>query len=158
MRAGLCENPEDYRWCSYAAAVAGEKESRRGLARAFGRVKWTAKLAADYRMILFGQGQEVIGGATPRGSVPPKRGFARERVRAELKRGGRLPLHLALRCRVRYFTDGVVLGSSAFLEDFFEKRRAFFGPRRKTGARRMRGADWGGVRTLRDLKVDVIEA
>jgi len=69
-----------------------------------------------------------------------------------------LPQHLALRCRVRYFTDGVVLGSSGFLEDFFEKKRAFFGPRRKTGARRMRGADWGGVRTLRDLQVDVIEA
>ncbi|MGK0186392.1 MAG: putative transposase, partial [Verrucomicrobiales bacterium] len=23
VRAGLCANPEDYRWCSYAAAVAG---------------------------------------------------------------------------------------------------------------------------------------
>ena len=110
VRAGLCENPEDYRWCSYAAAVAGEKEARRGLAHAFGRVKWTAKLAGDYRMILFGQGQEVVGGATPRGYVAPKRGFARERVREELERGGRLPLHLPLRCRVRYFTDGVVLG------------------------------------------------
>ena len=134
--------------------MAGEQEARRGLAHAFGRVKWTAKLAGDYRMILFGQGQEVIGGATPRGYVAPKRGFARERVREELERGGRLPLHLALRCRVRYFTDGVVLGSNGFLEE----KRAFFGPRRKSGARRMRGADWGGVRTLRDLQVDVIEA
>jgi len=138
---GQCENPEDYRWCSYAAAVAGEKEARRGLAHAFGRVKWTAKLAADYRMILFGQGQELIGGATPRGYVQPKRGFERERVRAELKRGGRLPLHLALRCRVRYFTNGAVLGSSAFVEEFFEKRRDYFGPGRQTGARRMRGTD-----------------
>jgi len=109
-------------------------------------------------MILFGQGQEVVGGATPRGYVAPKRGFARERVREELEGGGRLPLHVALRCRVRYFTDGVALGSSGFLEDFFEKKRAFFGPRRKSGARRMRGADWGGVRTLRDLQVDVIKA
>jgi len=73
--------------------------------------------------------------------VPPKRGFSRERVRAELKRGGRLPLHLAMRCRVRYFTDGVALGSSDFLEDFFGEKRAYFGPRRKTGARRMRGAE-----------------
>jgi len=85
VRAGLCENPEDYRWCSYAAAAAGGAEARRGLARAFERVKWTAKLAGDYRMILFGQGQEVIGGATPLGYVPPKRGFARERPRNEQK-------------------------------------------------------------------------
>jgi len=66
-----------------------------------------------------------------------------------LRAGGNLPLPAVLRCRVRYFTDGVVLGSSAFLEEFFEKRRAFFGPQRKSGARRMRGADWGGVRIHR---------
>ena len=93
VRAGLCDNPEeDYRWWPeggqpfYAAAVAGEPEARRGLAHAFGRVKWTAKLAGDYRMLLFGQGQEVVGGATPRGYVAPKRGFARERVREELEK------------------------------------------------------------------------
>ncbi|MEZ5329776.1 MAG: hypothetical protein R3F19_32410 [Verrucomicrobiales bacterium] len=32
----MCENPEDYRWCSYAAAVGGDVVSRRGLARAWG--------------------------------------------------------------------------------------------------------------------------
>lgn len=86
-----------------------------------------------------------------------KRGFSRREVEAVLQAGGKLPLPALLRCRVRYFTDGVALGSSGFLEEFFEKRRAFFGPRRETGTRRMRGADRGGVRTLRDLKVDVIE-
>jgi hypothetical protein len=30
------------------------------------------------------------------------------------------------------------------------------GPRRKTGARKMRGADFGGLRVLRDLRVRVI--
>ena len=32
VRAGLVDDPKDYRWCSYAAAVAGDREARRGLA------------------------------------------------------------------------------------------------------------------------------
>ena len=151
VRAGLCENPEDYRWCSYAAAVGGEREARRGLAKAFGRQKWTAKVAADYRMILFGRGQEVIGGATPRGYVKPKRGFSRERVVSEQKRGAKLPMHAALRCRVRYFTAGAVLGSREFVNGVFEQNRDRFGPSRESGARPMRGAEWGNLTTMRDL-------
>ena len=36
---------------------------------------------------------------------------------------GRLPLNEILRCRVRYFTDGVILGSRVFVEDQFRKHR-----------------------------------
>ena len=126
------------------------------------RAHWRT-VSRDYRMWLFGTGEErgesatssassVAGKQKPKG----KRGFARQEVKAVLRAVGKLPLPAVLRCRVRYFTDGVVLGSSAILEDFFEKPRAFFGPERQSGARRMRGADWGSVRTLRDLKVDVI--
>jgi putative transposase len=152
VRAGLCENPEDYRWCSYAAAIAGDVESRRGLASAFRRERWTGKLARDYRLILFGEGQEVSGGVTPRGYVKPRRGFSRERVLAEQKRGGKLALHEALRCRVRYFTSGAVIGSRAFVDEIFERHRDRFGPKRETGARKMRGADWGALTSLRDLR------
>ena len=151
VRAGLCENPEDYRWCSYAAAAAGDREACRGLAKAFGRQKWTAKVAADYRVILFGQGQEVVGGATPRGYVTPKRGFSRQRVLAEFNRGGKLPLQAALRCRVRYFTAGAVMGSREFVNAVFEQNRDRFGPSRESGARPMRGAEWGKLTTMRDL-------
>ena len=41
--------------------------------------------------------------------------------------GGRIPLEAALRCRVRYFTDGVVLGSQHFVNEFFRRQREFFG-------------------------------
>jgi REP element-mobilizing transposase RayT len=33
VRAGMVEDPKDYRWCSYAEAVAGNKRSREGLQR-----------------------------------------------------------------------------------------------------------------------------
>jgi hypothetical protein len=70
-----------------------------------------------------------------------------------MRSGGRLPLSAVLRCRVRYFTDGVALGSEEFLERFFQSKRevGLFGTRRRTGARNMRYAQWGEMRTMRDL-------
>ena len=61
-----------------------------------------------------------------------------------------------LRCRVRYFTDGAVLGSSEFVQDQFEAFRKYLSEHRKSGPRRMRGGNWGGLTVLRDLQTDVI--
>ena len=61
-----------------------------------------------------------------------------------------------LRCRVRYFTDGAVLGSNDFVQDQFEIFRGYLSERLKSGPRRMRGGDWGGLTVLRDLQKDVI--
>lgn len=44
-----------------------------------------------------------------------------------------------LRCRIRYFTDGAVIGSRVFVDGFFNQCRDRFGPKRKNGARRLRG-------------------
>jgi hypothetical protein len=57
---------------------------------------------------------------------------------------------------VRYFSDGVVLGSQGFVDEFFEGQREYFGERRKSGGRKMKGADWGGLRVLRDLRDGVV--
>ena len=54
---------------------------------------------------------------------------------------GKMPLAKALRCRVRYLSDGAVLGSAEFVE---------------TGARRMRGAEWGDLCVIRDLRREVM--
>ncbi len=43
------------------------------------------------------------------------------------------------------------------MDDFFEDKRDGFGEKRKDGGRRMRGAQWGELRVLRDLRRDVIE-
>ncbi|HNQ87281.1 MAG TPA: hypothetical protein PKM73_01455 [Verrucomicrobiota bacterium] len=59
-----------------------------------------------------------------------------------------------LRLRVRYFSDGVVLGSRNDGNGAFEESRERFGERRRTGARPMRGlAALGHWMTLRDLRV-----
>jgi hypothetical protein len=60
-----------------------------------------------------------------------------------------------LRWKIRYFTDGAVVGSREFVDGFFEAARDRFGARRKSGARRMRGKAGGAAGALwsvRDLR------
>jgi hypothetical protein len=60
-----------------------------------------------------------------------------------------------LRCRVRYFTDGVVIGSKQFVNEAFAGARERFGPECKDGARKLRGhasAAAGLLWSMRDLQ------
>jgi len=156
VRAGLVEDPKDYRFSSYGAALGGSAEAREGLRRllqaALGRgesLTWE-DVQGLYRQRLYVQGQEK--GLTPEGR-PLRAGFTVAQVQAVLAAGGRLPLAEALRCRVRYFSDGLALGSREFLEAVFSRYRCQFGPRRSTGARPMRFGEWGELATLRDLRL-----
>ncbi|MCF6311484.1 MAG: transposase [Verrucomicrobiales bacterium] len=158
IRAGLAQTPEGYRWCSYASAVAGSRAARQGLSFAVTgrqRVAWRT-VVAEYRCLLYVKGEEVEAGQSVDGHVKRKGGFSQAEIAEVLEVGGRLPVAVALRCRVRYFSDGAVLGSQRFVDEFFEDKRADFGAKRKDGGRRMRGAQWGELRVLRDLRSNVI--
>ena len=78
-----------------------------------------------------------------------------------IRRHGGLPemdMAKMLRCRVRYFTDGAVIGSKEFVNGAFAAARERFTERRKDGARRMRGsgkAAAGVLWSVRDLRVRV---
>ncbi len=161
LRAGIVTRIEDYRWCGYASAVAGDQEARKGLGRIFDRAYWVSgedhaanwkDTGASYRLLLYGEG-EIREFVEP-GGRPSRPGFTREQVQEEIARGGKLPLGQVLRLKVRYLSDGVALGSTVFVEEVFERNRARFGSRRTSGARRMGGADWGDLRVIRDLRAD----
>ena len=160
VRAGMVSDPKDYRWCGYAEAVAGNAPARRGLCAILKqtsyaenwKVTWR-ETAAKYRLLLFGKGEAAA--ADPEFGTKGKRGFSVERIEAEIARGGKLSIPEILRCRVRYFCDGAIFGSVEFVNDIFESNRSRYGPTRKIGARKMRGAEWGELRVLRDLRVDV---
>jgi hypothetical protein len=69
-----------------------------------------------------------------------------------------LKLAAMLRCRVRYFTDGAVIGSKAFVNEAFAAARERFTAKRVDGARRMKGngkAAAGVIWSIRDLRVRV---
>ena len=84
-----------------------------------------------------------------------RKAFSREEVKAMIASGEVVPWTEAMRCRVRYFTDGGVLGSRGFVDAFFQSYRDKFGARRVDGARKLRGIAIGDVFCLRALRVEV---
>ena len=108
-------------------------------------------MAREYRVLLFGRGEAHAGGETADGRyVKAKPGFSRQQIEEEIEKGGHLPIWKVLRCRVRYFSDGAVLGSRSFVDSYFERERSRFGAKRETGARKLR-VSLGSVTSLRDL-------
>ena len=146
VRAGLVEDPKDYRFCGYAEAVVMDGKARAGLASFLPGKTWREK-AGHYREYLFCRA-EISGHAD-------KVSLTREQIRAKLRKDGQLALNEVLRLRVRYLTDGAVLGSREFVDACFRRFRPHFGSRRKEGARPMKGAEWGGLMVLRALQQDV---
>ena len=116
-----------------------------------GRSSDWREVGKAYRMHLFGEGEQRLG--DPRTGKGARPGIDPERVEAVIARDeGNLSVPQVLRQRVRYFCDGAVFGSREFVEAVFEKHRERFGVKRKTGSRKMRGAEWGNLATLRDLQ------
>lgn len=144
VRAGLVDDPKDYRWSGYAEAVAGDQQARRGLVLAIQLEKANADwrhVGAAYRKVIFGIGEKTAS----------RGGISRDEVAKVWAAGGKLSLAQLLRCRVRYFTDGLVIGTEGFVDHFFESRREIFSGGRTTGARRLKGGDWGELRCARAL-------
>jgi hypothetical protein len=82
-----------------------------------------------------------------------KRGISKKRVEEVIANKGKLTRWEMLRCRVRYFCDGAVLGTKDFVNGIFEAERHRFGPKRTSGARPMRHVEADGLTTLRDLRL-----
>ncbi|OVE73991.1 hypothetical protein BVX94_02015 [bacterium B17] len=153
VRAGIVKDPRNYRFCGYGEAMGGKKEARGGLLRIIqneGIAGTWKEISSLYRKQLYVTGES--GGIDETGKAL-KVGFAPEEVEQVVKEGGELPMTELLRCKVRYFSDGVAIGSKDYIESLFEKYRDQFGAKRKTGARRMKGGGWGGLYTIRDLRL-----
>jgi putative transposase len=144
VRAGLVEDPADYRWCGYGEAMGGAERAREGLGAIFGdrHASWT-RLVADYRVLLFGVGARRTSHTA---------GLDRAAVLKVIEEKGRVSRAAALRCRVRYFTDGAVLGSREFVQSWLDAHRDRFHPNRKREPRLLAGADWGGLAVPRGLR------
>ena len=162
VRAGLVDDPKDYRWCGYAEALGGSKRARRGLCVVLEMkvASWATNAQETYRRLLLGvgieAGEELKESEERQGRKFRRRGMKRADALAELREGKRLSKADLLRCRVRYFSDGLVLGSRDFVERAFLERREWFGEKRQSGAR---GLPVEGERlfSLRDLKTKALE-
>jgi putative transposase len=175
VRAGMVTDPADHRWSSYGEALGGGakgngKKAREGLVRAyfcdqgvgFEVAKWP-EVARLYRRLMgltLGRKPataEVSQAAKGLGQITKNTAELLENNNNEtgLKDLGMVKM---LRCRVRYFTDGGVIGSKEFVNEAFSNARERFGAKRKDGARAMKGSGSGAKGLLwsaRDLQVGI---
>ncbi|MEX1114619.1 MAG: hypothetical protein WEB53_05185, partial [Akkermansiaceae bacterium] len=168
-------DPADYRWSSYGEAVGGGakgngKKAREGLVRAyfcdqgvgFDAEKWRDVSRLYRRLMGLALGRKPgrasvagIGGKLGQTTMNTAEILENEDNETVLKDLG---IARMLRCRVRYFTDGAVIGSKEFVNEAFANARERFGPKRKDGARTMNGSGKGArgvLWSLRDLRVGV---
>jgi len=155
VRAKIVGDPKDYRWSGYGEACGGGAAARAGLVAVFDsdppeqKSAWR-HVSARYRVLLY------VAGAEKRSAEDGpviRRGLGLGEVEKVIEANGRLALQQALRCRVRYFTDGMAIGGKGFIERVFDENRHLFGPKRRDGARKMRFAEWGELRTARALRI-----
>jgi len=153
VRAGLVDDPKDYRFCGYGEAVGGSggsgRRARNGLsivwadhAGAIGRAGGSPVDALRaHRSFMFAKYAGEEGGMN------------REKALAALKKGdGVLPKAAALRCRIRYFTDGAILGSSDFVSGFLQTWQAERGRKHPPKVYPLEGAEWGDVAVIQSLR------
>jgi putative transposase len=143
VRAGLVSDPKDYRFCGYAEALAGNATAQQGLISVVEAKGWT-QAQESYRQTLFGTG----AGAREHANT-----LSIEQFQQVVKQKGRLPLASVLRHRVRYFTDGAVLGSRAFVRAHLADYRRRSGGGSRSSPRPIPPiTDWGDLATLRGLR------
>ena len=114
-----------------------------------------SETGVEYRKLLYISGQAQ--GSTPEGR-PAKPGFSQDEVDRVLESGGQLTVQQALCCRVRYFSDGLILGSRTYVDDTFSRYRDRFGQKRKSGARPMKEIACGDLFTARRLQLAPVTA
>ena len=182
LRANMVDDPKDYRWCGYAEAVAGKKEAQLGLLSVMQGVEnvvpnqellgtlsknWS-EVMNKYRMVLAVDGiaadlnADPIQGERKSRRHKKRKGFSHEESERILEDGGKLSRSEMLRCKVRYFSDGVVLGSREFVDSFYQNLKSsaqeqanYNGQyeKRETGARKVKLLnDEAKLYSMRDLQ------
>jgi putative transposase len=148
LRAGLCEDPKDYRYCGYAEAVAkNSAQAKLGLQVALGldpESSWK-EARREYRKLLFRTG-----------TASSKAGAIIDVELAQkvlYQQQGEIPLGELLRCRIRYFTDGGILGSRAFVREQFARCRQVVAPSQSDRGHRLRVTAADQIWVLRNLRL-----
>lgn len=175
VRAGLVSKPEDYRWSGFGEASGSGKGAtwaRLGLGLIQREIlecpahtgpadslEWS-EVERRYRRLLDPSSFEdvMINPGPARTFSLETSGTTADPGTSTCPQGRRSSLPEMLRRKIRYFCDGAVLGTSAYIEKTITRLKSTgqIPPNRKSAAQRLRGgAVWGELRSLRGLQVDV---
>ena len=148
LRAGLCEDPKDYRYCGYAEAIAkNSAEAKLGLQTALdlGTESTWKDAHREYRKLLF-----QTGTASSKAGAVIDVELAQKVLQEQQ---GEIPLVELLRCRLRYFTDGGILGSRAFVQEQFARCRQIVTPSQSVRGHRLHVSAGDEIWVLRHLRL-----
>ena len=149
VRAAMVEDPKDYRWCGYAESLAVGIFSKSGLGKVFARSNYSKEKALDeYRKLLFGVGYK---GKYSGGPV-----IEQQMTREVMDQNGKLSKSDLLRHRVRYFSDGCVLGSKEFVKGIYREYKQEFTDRKTDNTAKVPISDDDSFVVFRNLRKDVI--
>jgi len=141
VRAGIVEDPKDYRWCGYAEAVAGSRHARRGLCMVMDQPqdswgKTSGESGAWYRCWLMLDGAQAESeGGSEMNHVKIRKGIPKENAEKSLAAKGKLSAGECLLSRLKYMSEGAAIGSKSFIETLFAKHRKEFGEHRRSGSK-----------------------
>ena len=137
VRAGAVEEASAYRWNGYGTALRGNTLSRNGLCTMVAMAYLKRKVVYDTALTAYEsamQGfietpaKEESAATSVRPSLRKKtekpkeaQTFVSKQVARELAEGGKLSLFAMLRCKVRYFSQGLAVGPAAFVREVIGK-------------------------------------
>lgn len=114
LRAGLCEDPKNYRFTGYSAALGGDAFALKGLRRIFElcgiskKVESSRGILSAYRVLLYGKASL---------ERKNKIHFNKEVVEKVAAVGGELGLRRTLTHRHHFLSRGGILGTRIYVED-----------------------------------------
>jgi len=111
VRAGMVEDPKDYRWCGYAAGLSGVALAGEGIREVvsqflavYNKRENQVDVMAMYRVILLGKLEKGSSG-----TVTP------EEVGKVFEKKGMMPPWTLAKARVRWLSEGLIIGGKSFV-------------------------------------------
>lgn len=147
VRAGIVDDPAQYTWCSYAEALSGGKSARTGVITLASR----ANRNLNYRDAI--KAYRDFFKDKSRAQSWSKRGMTDGKTDDQTEAPSEAGLGIdGIITKVRYFMDGVIIGSKEFIEDWYNKNRAHLSKARKRISNPLTDESMQGLHTYR--KVD----
>lgn len=144
VRAGIVDHPEQYKWCSFAEAKAGNKKAKAGiikLATGFG-AELTWKEASTTYSQFFMYTLKAREAAES---------YQQNTSNSNNDEHSQSPNSPDFRNRVRAYTEGFVLGSRKFIEEFYHLKKDHLQSNRKKICYKLKDRDKVEIHSYRNV-------
>lgn len=145
VRAGIVKDPGTYKWNSYSEAVSGNNLTRTRISEILLNTPssddWD-RIHKDYKEYLYFKLSQNNPAKALNNQTDPK---------PQKSMSQNESIAAALRSRIRYFTDGLVIGNKEFILNFYQLRQHLLCPTRKVPGKPVRGKIWDGLFSYRDV-------